>query len=253
MNAGDAVPENRPLILFSRTMRPGLIEQATIEADVLDALTPRTGVEVWLVPELVDLPDADPLWEQLAEVRRTFTIVSRLHPRAVQALLTERNVLPGAAGYFQGAHRVSAETAAAEFAAALPALGTAGAGPARVLHLDARPLRRRWYPLIDRGRCTRCGQCSEFCVFGVFEQTAAGEVVVVQPDNCKPGCPACARVCPASAIIFPDCVDDPVIAGADGPPRAAESAAAVTCTRTCCDRGAGDLDGLIEALDALDD
>ncbi len=28
-----------------------------------------------------------------------------------------------------------------------------------------------WYPVIDRERCTHCGQCADFCLFGVFEKS----------------------------------------------------------------------------------
>jgi ferredoxin len=38
---------------------------------------------------------------------------------------------------------------------------------------------------------------------------------VEQQDNCKKGCPACSRVCPENAIIFPQ-HKQPAIAGAEG-------------------------------------
>ena len=59
-----------------------------------------------------------------------------------------------------------------------------------------------WYPVIDYSRCTSCGQCADFCLFGVYEKTG-DSVKVVNPENCKNNCPACARICPATAIIFP--------------------------------------------------
>jgi len=60
-----------------------------------------------------------------------------------------------------------------------------------------------WFPVIDRERCTDCGQCLEFCLFGVFERAEDGTIAVARPENCKTNCPACARVCPSVAIIFP--------------------------------------------------
>ncbi|MFM2094754.1 MAG: hypothetical protein RIS70_1878, partial [Planctomycetota bacterium] len=39
-------------------------------------------------------------------------------------------------------------------------------------------------------------------------------ILVEQPDNCRKGCPACSRVCPENAIIFPQ-HKTPAIAGAD--------------------------------------
>ncbi len=60
-----------------------------------------------------------------------------------------------------------------------------------------------WFPVIDRDRCTSCGQCMGFCLFGVYERDDDGTVRVAHPDHCKNLCPACARVCPAGAIVFP--------------------------------------------------
>lgn len=40
-------------------------------------------------------------------------------------------------------------------------------------------------------------------------------ILVEEQDNCKKGCPACSRVCPENAIIFPQ-HKSPAIAGADG-------------------------------------
>jgi len=59
-----------------------------------------------------------------------------------------------------------------------------------------------WYPLIDYSRCSSCGQCADFCLFGVYEKKN-NMVVVVNPEGCKTNCPACARICPKTAIVFP--------------------------------------------------
>src|SRR5262245_24434731 len=72
---------------------------------------------------------------------------------------------------------------------------------------------RRWYPVIDFSRCTNCMECIDFCLFGVYGVDKAETIVVEQPDNCRKGCPACSRVCPENAIIFPQ-HKTPTIAGA---------------------------------------
>jgi ferredoxin len=59
-----------------------------------------------------------------------------------------------------------------------------------------------WYPLLDYTRCTACGQCADFCLFGVYEKSGDG-VRVVFPEGCKNNCPACGRICPSTAIVFP--------------------------------------------------
>jgi Pyruvate/2-oxoacid:ferredoxin oxidoreductase delta subunit len=60
-----------------------------------------------------------------------------------------------------------------------------------------------WFPVIDYSRCKNCKQCLNFCLFGTYALSAAGKVEVRHPDHCKTNCPACARVCPELAIIFP--------------------------------------------------
>ena len=71
-----------------------------------------------------------------------------------------------------------------------------------------------WYPIIDYTRCTSCGQCANFCLFGVYEITN-GKVHVVNPNGCKNNCPACARICPQTAIVFPKYQQGGAIGGSD--------------------------------------
>ena len=87
------------------------------------------------------------------------------------------------------------------------------------LHLSSNPQSavpaaqpRRWYPVIDYSRCTNCMECIDFCLFGVYGLDAQETLLVEQPDNCRKGCPACSRVCPENAIIFPQ-HKTPTIAG----------------------------------------
>jgi Pyruvate/2-oxoacid:ferredoxin oxidoreductase delta subunit len=75
------------------------------------------------------------------------------------------------------------------------------------------PSERRWYPVIDYSRCTNCMECIDFCLFGVYGVDQNERILVENQDNCKRGCPACSRVCPEHAIIFPD-YKTPAIAGA---------------------------------------
>jgi NAD-dependent dihydropyrimidine dehydrogenase PreA subunit len=64
-----------------------------------------------------------------------------------------------------------------------------------------------WFPVIDYDRCQSCKQCLNFCLFGVYAMSDEGRVEVRKPDGCKTNCPACARVCPHKAIIFPKYAD----------------------------------------------
>ena len=76
------------------------------------------------------------------------------------------------------------------------------------------PAGRRWYPVIDYSRCTNCLECLDFCLFGVYGVDSFDRIVTENQDQCKKGCPACSRVCPEQAIIFPE-YKSAAIAGAD--------------------------------------
>ncbi len=91
-----------------------------------------------------------------------------------------------------------------------PPTGENGA-PAAPMVVDETPS-RRWYPVIDYSRCTNCMECIDFCLFGVYGVDKVETILVEQPDNCRKGCPACSRVCPENAIIFPQ-HKTPTIAG----------------------------------------
>lgn len=60
-----------------------------------------------------------------------------------------------------------------------------------------------WFPVIDYDRCTNCMQCLSFCLFGVYGVDDGSRIQVQNQDNCKTNCPACSRVCPEAAIMFP--------------------------------------------------
>ncbi|MCS1410121.1 MAG: hypothetical protein M2R45_03310 [Verrucomicrobia subdivision 3 bacterium] len=60
-----------------------------------------------------------------------------------------------------------------------------------------------WFPVIDYDRCTNCMQCLSFCLFGVYGVDGDKKLQVQNNDSCKTNCPACSRVCPEAAIMFP--------------------------------------------------
>ena len=89
----------------------------------------------------------------------------------------------------------------------------ATAEPAAV-EQDARPKWKPWFPVIDYQRCTNCMQCLSFCLFDVYGVSKEGKIQVQNQTNCKTDCPACSRVCPEVAILFPKYRHNP-INGAD--------------------------------------
>jgi Pyruvate/2-oxoacid:ferredoxin oxidoreductase delta subunit len=60
-----------------------------------------------------------------------------------------------------------------------------------------------WFPVIDYSRCTNCMQCLSFCLFDVYGVSKDKKIEVQKQSNCKTDCPACSRVCPEVAILFP--------------------------------------------------
>jgi NAD-dependent dihydropyrimidine dehydrogenase PreA subunit len=70
--------------------------------------------------------------------------------------------------------------------------------------------RKPWFPVIDYQRCTNCMQCLSFCLFEVYGASTEGKIQVQNQNNCKTDCPACSRVCPDVAIMFPKYRHSPI-------------------------------------------
>jgi NAD-dependent dihydropyrimidine dehydrogenase PreA subunit len=70
-----------------------------------------------------------------------------------------------------------------------------------------------WFPVIDYKRCTNCMQCLSFCLFDVYGVSPEGKIQVQNQSNCKTDCPACSRVCPEVAILFPKYRHGPIHGG----------------------------------------
>lgn len=67
-----------------------------------------------------------------------------------------------------------------------------------------------WFPVIDYDRCTNCMQCLSFCLFDVYGVSGQGKIQVQNESHCKTDCPACSRVCPEVAILFPKYKSGPI-------------------------------------------
>ena len=103
---------------------------------------------------------------------------------------------------------------------ALSACDITGLDPAGVTALVERSrgdrpmnqpgLWKPWFPVIDYSRCTNCMQCLSFCLFDVYGVSKEGKLQVQNNDNCKTNCPACSRVCPEVAIMFPKYSSGPI-------------------------------------------
>ncbi|MFM8733781.1 MAG: hypothetical protein ACKOC8_01085 [Pirellulales bacterium] len=85
--------------------------------------------------------------------------------------------------------------------------------PARTAADQATETWKPWFPVIDPARCTNCMQCLSFCLFDVYGVSADHALRVENPANCKVNCPACSRVCPDVAIMFPKYHAGPIDGG----------------------------------------
>jgi NAD-dependent dihydropyrimidine dehydrogenase PreA subunit len=226
-----------------------------LEAKILAALVHAPGIALSIVPHLYDLGDGHKALRSLQAVTGPMVVLAWLYPRAIHWTLHQLGVRGyigetqpkrragaddtalaekaggDAAGLpdrtiwsLQLQESDTAEThlreirrIAAEVGLALPKPRRAARSEQAGFQLD-RPVEtplHRWYPVVDYSRCSDCLECVDFCLFGVFGVDDDQRLIVENPDNCKPGCPACARVCEKNAVMFP-MHNHPAIAGASG-------------------------------------
>lgn len=203
-------------ILLSRASLDGL-DPSEAEAHLVAELG-QVGHNLLEVPHLYHVPDADGLWDRLRSLPRPMVVVSCLQPRAMEWVLARHGIGPAGVSCLHYSQSTQTGVLVDQVARLLTSSVNQpmpDATPTRERLTATQPPRERWYPVVDKSRCVDCGHCSEFCLFGVYE-IRDGKVNIVQPDRCKPGCPACSRICPTSAIMFPLYHRDPAIAGVSG-------------------------------------
>jgi Pyruvate/2-oxoacid:ferredoxin oxidoreductase delta subunit len=131
------------------------------------------------------------------------------YPRAVKLLLNETGVVSDSFSFLN-----FRETDNETLFEQIRTFGNGDNSPFTQTELASEPEWLSWFPVIDYARCTSCEQCADFCLFGVYEKVD-GKVLVVNPKGCKSNCPACGRICPQTAIVFPKYEHGGAISGAD--------------------------------------
>ena len=230
-------------IVISRDGRSVAGDHAGFEDSLADILTREFGAAVFVVPHLYHLHASHPAATLLKSATGDLAVASWLHPRA--ALWTLRALGVGAPAI--RCLNLADFASPADCARALAPNSTRNCATA--IKEIAEPASPRWYPVIDYSRCKACRKCVDFCLFGVYA-LSDGNVVVTNPDNCKNGCPACARTCPQCAIIFPHYFADAAIAGAEEDLAKARS---VLRKVDAASHLPDDLDHLITDLEKLDE
>lgn len=225
-------------------------DRRALEEQLAAQLVQANQCHALLVPPLYDLEAAGPSVAALRELPGDLVVLTWLHPRAAHWILDRHGVRgrrgrtpwdedeslaadDGRTGAAAGVRRVSATRelpdrtlycldlrrhpspqpyldAIQQIVGGVPASGADG--NVHTIQRIEEPVGRRWYPVIDYSRCTNCMECIDFCLFGVYGVDEAENVFVELPDNCRKGCPACSRVCPENAIMFPQ-HKTPAIAG----------------------------------------
>lgn len=191
-------------VLVCRCAHAGVLSAADRQC-VEEALGER-GIAVALVDDLCELAAAgDPSLAELVD-RGSLTIFA-CHPRAVKWLLSWAAAVPRG----QDLDIVNLRDGMPDgYPDLLPGAVNGGDNAEIPLSVEGGATGVRWFPVLDYDRCVNCKQCISFCPFGVYTLDAAGVVRVTHPENCKDQCPACARMCPSVAIIFPKVKDTPI-------------------------------------------
>ena len=198
-----------PHLLLCKCSETGLVDRTKLSA-VTQALR-ESGIRLTEVDDLCALAANEP--EKVAALAAEGPSVVACFPRTIRALFD----WVGADGAATGVevHNLRSESAAAVLAAlglsdGPPDESADDGGEAATPPSSAERGGGAWFPVIDPDRCTNCDQCRNFCLFDVYGKTDGGDIRVENPSACKPGCPACARICPAAAIIFPKYGNSPI-------------------------------------------
>jgi ferredoxin len=195
-------------IILSRHESPNA-KMSAVERGVIDYCL-ENGRHCLCIPHVYHWSESCELWKKLAEDSEISCFLGWISPRPTHWLLKRHGIDCNESKIFNLNDFPDAKAAVA----AISSLAEhTSQGKVEELAEEIRP---RWYPVIDGSRCVNCQHCLQFCLFGVYELDAERKVLMRNPDLCKSGCPACSRICPQSAIMFPLYEKDDAIAGAPG-------------------------------------
>jgi Pyruvate/2-oxoacid:ferredoxin oxidoreductase delta subunit len=189
--------------------RAAALQQAVLERCQTE------GIDCLVIPPLYRIAESSKLWDSLSERSAGAVFAGWFHPRPVRWLLHRHGIMieePRVLDLRTFADADAVFGAATSLGAVASSTATTPRKPEQL----RAGTRDRWYPVVDGSRCINCGHCLQFCLFGVYALDADGRVRVQNPDQCKNGCPACSRICPQGAIMFPLHDRDEAIAGAPG-------------------------------------
>lgn len=217
------MPQKIPVILCKdRTHRA---DRSRLERGLVEQLSRRADVELRVLEHLYDLTAHGPGTTCLQSIPGDMIVLAWLYPRAAYWVLDANRVRGrfGESGPAGAASESDEEADRTLWCLDLRAheqpepyleeierlVKTAAAGGEEAEALSGpgeieEAARSRWYPVVDYDRCTNCLECLNFCLFGVYGVDESGAVMAEEPDACRAGCPACARICPAGAIMFPE-------------------------------------------------
>lgn len=161
-----------------------------------------SGIEFESIPDLCELAARrDPRLKEI--VGGGAVMIAACYPRAVRWLFAAAGVELSPDACIFNMRTQPAEEIVARIG--VPFVAAATDQPSQ-----PAPAWKPWFPVIDFVRCTNCMQCLSFCLFDVFGVTPERKIAVKNPANCKTDCPACSRVCPEVAIIFPKYRSGPI-------------------------------------------
>ena len=194
------------LVLFCNCAYSQVISEG-VKSEVLNAIK-GAGVEFEAVTDLCEMSaKKNPVLKRLAKENRIK--IAACYPRAVKWLFHAS----GAPLPQEGVEFLNMRTSSAEEIISLLLGEKTPVRCKREIQLQEKGEWIPWFPVIDYDRCKNCMQCLNFCLFGVYGLDEKGQVQVINPAGCKTNCPACARLCPQTAIIFPKYTDSPINGG----------------------------------------
>ncbi|MDR2756298.1 MAG: hypothetical protein LBC20_11380 [Planctomycetaceae bacterium] len=192
------------MIIFSRNRT-----ETTFDTELAEAIATRFHTNVLSIPFFYDLRSFGATLRRLRALKEPSLFLASFPERATKNLLTHLEIKE--VTVVMDISNTDTDRIFEFIAGADDLFLISENSGGNVERLDELTV-KRWYPVIDLGECIGCLECLNFCLFGVYVIGRDKKPVTDQPDACRDGCPACARVCPGAAIMFP-MHDDPDISG----------------------------------------